>query len=186
MKKRQRFSALLSQPGKILLLIIPAIFSTFSSGTLAQTEQNTAESVATIVTGIISYTRWPQLQGLPRLCLFSSATWSLRLAEPHSGQPYSPVIVKDIGQALIARCDAVYFGTETPQQQLQLQTDYQGRPQLYIAERNPDCSVGSAFCLNIAAGKVSFAVNLDSLSRSGVRVNPDVLMLAHGRNRPYE
>jgi hypothetical protein len=35
-----------------------------------------------------------------------------------------------------------------------------------------------------AVARVRFAVNLDALSRSGVRVNPDVLMLA--RNPKHE
>jgi len=34
------------------------------------------------------------------------------------------------------------------------------------------------FCLNIRGARISFKVNLDSLARSGVRVNPSVLQLA--------
>ncbi|HDG1706654.1 TPA: YfiR family protein, partial [Kluyvera ascorbata] len=40
------------------------------------------------------------------------------------------------------------------------------------------------FCLVIDGGQVRFSVNLDALSRSGVRVHPDVLMLA--RNKKHE
>ncbi|MFQ3439697.1 YfiR family protein, partial [Escherichia coli] len=39
-----------------------------------------------------------------------------------------------------------------------------------------------AFCLIIHNNDVRFAVNLDALSRSGVKVNPDVLMLARKKN----
>lgn len=41
-----------------------------------------------------------------------------------------------------------------------------------------------AFCLIINNDEVKFSVNLDSLSHSGVRVNPEVLMLA--RNQKHE
>ncbi|HII3200232.1 TPA: YfiR family protein, partial [Enterobacter kobei] len=52
---------------------------------------------------------------------------------------------------------------------------------LLISEQNPECVIGSAFCLIIERGQVRFSVNLDALSRSGVRVNPDVLMLARNK-----
>ncbi|HFD6702485.1 TPA: YfiR family protein, partial [Salmonella enterica] len=44
--------------------------------------------------------------------------------------------------------------------------------------------IGSAFCLIINNDEVKFSVNLDSLAHSGVRVNPEVLMLA--RNQKHE
>ncbi|STL78088.1 156G surface protein [Escherichia coli] len=50
------------------------------------------------------------------------------------------------------------------------------------AEQNTECIIGSAFCLIIHNNDVRFAVNLDALSRSGVKVNPDVLMLARKKN----
>ncbi|EPV2641374.1 TPA: YfiR family protein, partial [Escherichia coli] len=53
---------------------------------------------------------------------------------------------------------------------------------LLIAEQNTECIIGSAFCLIIHNNDVRFAVNLDALSRSGVKVNPDVLMLARKKN----
>ncbi|EOB2354640.1 TPA: YfiR family protein, partial [Escherichia coli] len=49
-------------------------------------------------------------------------------------------------------------------------------------EQNTECIIGSAFCLIIHNNDVRFAVNLDALSRSGVKVNPDVLMLARKKN----
>lgn len=187
MKKRSFFCYFVSKLQQLLpLLIIPVLLIPLGSAGAPTQTNDTASSVHTIIDGIISYTRWPQLRGLPRLCIFSSATWSRQLAQPQAQQVYAPVIVANSDQALNAQCDAVYFGTESVEQQIQLRDRYHGRPQLYIAEQNPDCSAGSAFCLNIAAGKVSFSVNLDSLSRGGVRVNPDVLMLARARKNNDE
>lgn len=55
---------------------------------------------------------------------------------------------------------------------------------LLIAEQNTECIIGSVFCLIINNNEVNFSVNPDSLSHSGVRVNPEVLMLA--QNQKHE
>lgn len=145
----------------------------------------TAKSVRSIVTGIVSYTRWPSLDELPRLCIYRSARYYLTLSEAGATPlPYIPVVVHDAPDALAAGCNAIYFGAESPADQLELIKRYQGKPLLLIAEQNPECVIGSAFCLIIRDDIVRFSVNLDALSRSGVRVNPDVLILA--RNKKHE
>lgn len=149
----------------------------------AMTEKD--KSVRSIVSGIVSYTRWPSLSGQPKLCIFSSSRFTQALSDSGAAAlPYVPLIVHNETEALNATCDAVYFGNESPANQLQLFRNYQGRALLLIAEQNPECVIGSAFCLIINEETVRFSVNLDALSRSGVRVNPDVLMLA--RNKKHE
>lgn len=155
----------------------------------AQVDQTIANRVRTIVSGIVSYTRWPQLQDAPKLCIFSSSPYAVTLMHENSAPgtiPYRPFAVSSVHEALISECDGIYFGKESPQQQLQLIEQYQLRPLLLIAEQNVQCTIGSAFCLNISNNQVSFSVNLDSLARSGVRVNPDVLLLARPRNNNHE
>jgi hypothetical protein len=146
----------------------------------------TDKSVRSIVSGIVSYTRWPALSGQPKLCIYATSRYAQALSreDGHSELPYTPVIVRNDQEALAATCDAIYFGTESPAQQLELISQYQGRALLLISEQNPECVIGSAFCLIIEDDRVRFSVNLDALSRSGVRVNPDVLMLA--RNSKHE
>ena len=99
-------------------------------------------------------------------------------------RPYSPIIVHSDREALTARCDALYFGSESPAKQQEIINQYQGQALLLMSEQNPECVIGSAFCLIIEHNQVRFSVNLDALARSGVRVNPDVLMLA--RNKKHE
>jgi hypothetical protein len=94
------------------------------------------------------------------------------------------VIVRTSEEALKTTCDGFYFGSESPTQQSELTRRYGPKPLLLIAEQNTDCSIGSAFCLIINDDRVRFSVNLDVLTHSGVRVNPDVLMLA--RKKPHE
>lgn len=143
----------------------------------------TSENVRAIVSGIVTYTRWPNLAGPPKLCIFSTSRYIHSLAqEAPENLPYQPVIVRNSQEALKASCDGFYFGSETPDQQSALTTKYGSRPLLLIAEQNTDCSIGSAFCLLINDERVRFSVNLDVLTHSGVRVNPDVLMLARKKS----
>ena len=160
-----------------------------SQNATAAEDNDVAARVRTIVAGIVSYTRWPQQQVQPKLCIFSSSVFSAALARASSstdGIPYHPQVVHSLNEALLSQCDGLYFGSESPQQQLQIIEQYHPRPLLLIAEQNTQCTLGSSFCLNIKNSHVSFSVNLDSLTRSGVRVNPDVLLLARPRNNNDE
>ncbi|MCD3081361.1 3-deoxy-7-phosphoheptulonate synthase [Salmonella enterica subsp. enterica serovar Enteritidis] len=100
--------------------------------------------------------------------------------------PNSPQYLGDLfsWSAIGARCDGFYFGNESPAYQVELTRHYPVNALLLIAEQNTECIIGSAFCLIINNDEVKFSVNLDSLSHSGVRVNPEVLMLA--RNQKHE
>jgi hypothetical protein len=161
-----------------LLLLILLTFSL--TPLFAQRVQEPSRMVRAIVSGIVSYTTWPSLTGLPRLCIFSSSRYATVLNTVGEGAslPYIPVMVSDDSEALNAQCDGIYFGTESSAFQDVLANHYHPHPLLLIAEQNPECQSGSAFCLLFESARVSFTVNLDVLSRSGIRVNPDVLMLA--------
>ena len=127
--------------------------------------------------------RWPALSGPPKLCIFSSSRFSTALQEnAATSLPYLPVIIHTQQEAMISGCNGFYFGNESPTFQMELTEQYPSKALLLIAEQNTECIIGSAFCLIIHNNDVRFAVNLDALSRSGVKVNPDVLMLARKKN----
>lgn len=162
-----------------LFLFIPFGFA--ASATWTQTDT----SVRAIVSGIVSYTRWPGLQSQPTLCIFSTSRFTQVLSgSDNVPLSYIPIIVHNDQEALGAGCNALYFGNESPESQQGLINAFHSRPLLLISEQNSQCQIGSAFCLIFDSARVRFAVNLDALSRSGVRVNPDVLMLA--RNPKHE
>ncbi|MEH0888174.1 YfiR family protein [Enterobacter sp. UNJFSC 003] len=163
-----------------LVLVLSLVAGSTAASPLAETDK----AVRSIVSGIVSYTRWPSLSGQPTLCIFASSHYVQTLSSVDSELPYTPAIVHNDREALAAMCDALYFGTESPAKQLDIISQHQGRALLLISEQNPECVIGSAFCLIIDNDRVRFSVNLDALSRSGVRVNPDVLMLA--RNKKHE
>lgn len=162
----------------LLVVAIPSIAEPPSPA------ENNDEAVQRIVSGIISYTRWPKLSAPPRICIFTSSRLAKLVSDNITPLSFTPVIVENSQSALSSQCDGIYFGRERPEEQVALFEAYQPHPLLLIAEQNPQCLTGSSFCLNIHVSPVNFAVNLDSLARSGVRVNPDVLMLA--RNNHHE
>lgn len=176
-----KLSAMKLWPASAALLAVASALLLQASAAGAPVSRE--ESVRTVVTGIISYTRWPHAVSHPRLCIYASAGWGQALSQGTAQHPlpYIPVRVKNNNEALAAQCHAIYFGNESERQQMQLIESYQSHPLLLIAEQDPQCLMGSAFCLTIHDELVGFSVNLDALARSGVRVSPDVLMLARSR-----
>lgn len=65
-----------------------------------------SEHVRAIVSGIVTYTRWPSLTGAPKLCIFASSRFTHSLAhEAPDALPYQPVIVRNSEEALKTTCD---------------------------------------------------------------------------------
>lgn len=159
-----------------LMAALAFLLFSLSSPALAAGKDDKANR---IVSGIISFTRWPSLHGAPQLCVFSSARHLNFPASPTANSlPFSVIYLNSDNELASNRCDAIYFGDQTPQQQTELLAMEPGKAVLSLAENNPDCAVGAAFCLIFNADHPMFSVNLDSLSRSGVRVSPDVLLLS--------
>lgn len=85
----------------LFILVAPATAGSFTE---------TDKSVRSIVSGIVSYTRWPALSGQPKLCIYASSHYRQALSseDEHNPLPYSPVIVHSDREALTARCDALF------------------------------------------------------------------------------
>lgn len=82
---------------------------------LAQEPSDVAKNVRMMVSGIVSYTRWPALSGPPKLCIFSSSRFSTALQEnAATSLPYLPVIIHTQQEAMISGCNGFYFGNESP------------------------------------------------------------------------
>jgi hypothetical protein len=147
-------------------------------------EMGAAGAVSRIVQGIVSYTRWPTPPARVRLCIVGQSEYADALF-PNGLQTVATTIQTQrmpIGDShLGAECDVVYSGVLTDSERDRLRSDLAGHPVLTISEHDDTCSSSSAFCLVIHGIDVSFAVNLDAVARSGVRVNPQVLLL--GRRR---
>ncbi|PHM75074.1 YfiR family protein [Xenorhabdus kozodoii] len=139
------------------------------------------ENVARVVAGIISYTHWPMTPTTLHLCLVPPSKYIHALTHIDMISDHTELQVETLSfnvEQLIERCDVIYYGQIDPQLQHQVISLKHDKPLLTIAENNPNCEMGSAFCLNINSTQATFNLNLDILTRSGVRVHPNVLQLA--------
>lgn len=154
-----------------------------NSAAMAMPEVNEKidENVARVVSGIISYTHWPATPTTLHLCLVPPSNYISVLTHINMISDYTELQIEtlnfNVGQ-LIEKCDIIYYGLVNPKLQQQVISQKNDKPLLTIAENNPHCEIGSAFCLNINSNQATFGLNLDILTRSGVRINPNVLQLA--------
>lgn len=167
-----------------LALGMPAMGQSLETSTVALTQDKL--SIADAVRGILGYARWPTETANLRLCVVGHS--------PHAEQLLKSTL-EPLGQRSIkvtrvaseidiaSQCEGLYVGNLEDATWRRLFAQIAGRPVLTICERSPACTSGGMFCLDIDdnAG-VQFEINLDSVARSGVRVNPQVLRL--GRRPP--
>lgn len=103
----------------------------------AQSVTEEAKSVRAMVSGIVSYTRWPALSGPPKLCIFSSSRFSSVLKDTSAGAlPYLPVIIRTEQEILVSQCDG-FILERIPTYQVELKNKYPTKALLLIAEQNP-------------------------------------------------
>ncbi|WP_216844774.1 YfiR family protein [Rhodanobacter sp. L36] len=143
------------------------------------------QAVTTVVLGIISYTHWPTSAQQLRICVLANPAYASDLLNGTHLSGGQSIIAQhmDVENPDIGRdCAAVYLGALTDDQRMKLFTELSGHPVLSISEADLTCASGSMFCLRFDdSSKVRFATNLDSVARSGVRVDPHVLLLSHSR-----
>lgn len=181
---------LAAQPCRILaclcvavgLLVRPAAAAEVPR-TLAQAQ--TGLTTAELVNAILGYTVWiePDRNGL-LLCVSRGAVDAeailahaklLRLRWPVSGRTIEP------DEPPPAPCDVIIFEGWQALPQRQALRSLAGRPVLSIGQGSEFCSDGGLFCLTPDRAGLRFEVNLDAVSRSGLRVHPQVLRLARPR-----
>lgn len=138
-------------------------------------------AVATVVAGIVSYTRWPAETRSIRLCTLGHGRGVdelLASADLGSAQLSVPVRAADDVARALDECDAIYVGTLAGGASRRLLQKAIGRPLLMIGEGPEFCTDGGMFCLQSGAPVAAFGVNLDAVARSGLKVNPRVLRIA--------
>lgn len=144
-----------------------------------------SQGVAQVVMGIISYTRWPSTPAVVHLCVMGDTAYAGDLLAQPPGPPGRPVDVRRIGAGAGAglpdHCEALYLGALPPAERALVAQRISGLPVVSISENDPDCAIGSMFCLDVQPLHVGFRVNLDAIARSGVRIHPSVLQLARPR-----
>jgi hypothetical protein len=149
-----------------------------------------AQAVGQVVMGILSYARWPQQPDAIRLCVVGDPAYANELLDGTARLAGLSVRTVRAGHtaadiARLARdCDAVYLGGLDDAGRQGVLQHIVGRPVVSIVEDDRECAVGAMFCLDVQPERVGFQVNLDSVTRSGVRINPNVLQLSRRRPSP--
>ncbi len=151
-----------------------------------------ASEVAYIVRGIVQYTRWTPAPAPVRLCLsdtFDAATeaaFTRAVLESKEGPPgaivVSPRRLAPTTPIDATECHVVLVNSSAPMLWRGLLQGVLDRPVLTIGFDEEFCSLGGTFCLDNTSGKLQIRANLDSISRSGMRINPQLLRLTQQRN----
>ncbi|MCB5423880.1 YfiR family protein [Altererythrobacter sp. CC-YST694] len=153
-------------------------------GAPAQPEaKGVATATARIVRAILEYTRWPKPIDPVEVCIVGTASMGAAI-ETISLSDGRQVAVRHLardGFASSSGCDAYYLGALDAGAMRQWISRAHGGPVVTIAERDPQCRSEAMFCMVYGPNTVSFRLNVDAVSRSGVRVDPRVLRIAKDR-----
>lgn len=141
-----------------------------------------AGAVARTVKAIVDYTRWPQQKSLLVLCVAGTARHASQLGgwRTASGQEVQRSNVAATTTAL-GGCDVLYIGSISLPVQRQLTAAVRGKGILTIAESDPGNVSEAMFAFDYLPQSLSFRLNIDAVSRSGLRVDPRVLRIAKAR-----
>lgn len=144
-----------------------------------------AAALATLINGMIRFTRWPAALETVRLCVLGHDALVERFpgtgSLPEGGRQVVAHAVK-LTTELRQECDIVYFANQSAETVRSLLRPLVGQPVLTVGEGPDFCSDGGLFCLEPVGGSVQrFAANLDAITRSGLHINPQVLKLAKPR-----
>jgi len=143
-----------------------------------------AAGAARMVGAILEYTRWPSRRTPLVLCVVGPALHAGRM--DRFGLSDGRVIVRRSVPAdappAASGCDAIYFARLDPDRLRRWTRAARGAAIVTIAEDDPGCRGETMFCLRFTPAALSFDLNIDAVSRSGVRIDPRVLRLANGED----
>lgn len=150
-------------------------------GTAGPGESAYAGAAARTVKAIIDYTRWPQRHDPLMLCVAGPAQHATQLGNIRlaDGRRVERRNVAATANAL-SGCHVLYFGQVPLLTQRQLTAAVRGKGVLTIAEADPGNTSEAIISLTYQPRSLSFRLNIDAISRSGLRVDPRVLRISQG------
>lgn len=146
-------------------------------------EEAPALSVPMLVAGILKFTQWPAPAHIVKLCVVGNGSSARELLTTPLGGVSSETVAIDPQQGAVVRaqCDAVFVDLPGRSARLLL-SELVEHPILTMGEGPAFCSDGGMFCVDTQQSPLRFGTNLDAISRSGLRVNPQVLFLARRKS----
>lgn len=138
-------------------------------------------AAARTVRGIMEYARWPQRRDPTVLCVVGPALHAgqlgaFRMADGRQVQRRNVAA----STAAVVGCDVLYLGQLAIPVQRQLTAAVRGRGVLTIAEVDPANASEAMFAFTYQPTSLSFRLNIDAVSRSGMKIDPRVLRVAKG------
>ncbi len=116
------------------------------------------------------------------MCVAGEAKYAgLLLGNTFPGQRIQVQRVALDGTIFSSGCNILYLGAVNDVGREKLFWRLAGRPILTITEVSVPCGVSSMFCLKFQNDQLVYEVNLDAIGRSGLRLHPNVLLLAKKR-----
>jgi hypothetical protein len=169
--------------GFLILVVLSAqgdfrpVGTTISAGPGA-----TGRAISTMLTGIVSFARWPAQSSSTQFCLVGPTRMAKSDLDAFSAsaQGAEIVSVQESATTIPASCGILYFGAVERRIIARLVPGTYNRSVLTIAEDDPLCRTGTMICLHAGNTEISFELNLDAISRSRVSVDPRVLRLSRG------
>lgn len=140
-----------------------------------------AAATARMVRSFIDFTRWPSQPNPVSLCVVGPAgnAGQLDSLSTSDGRRVARRVVS-VTALPGAGCHVAYFGRLEPAALKQAVLSVRGKGVLTIAESDPACRSQAMFCVKPGGQTLGFAVNIDAVSRSGLKVDPRVLRMAAG------
>jgi len=142
-----------------------------------------AGAAARTVKAIMEYARWNERRDPLTLCVVGPARHAAQLGawRMADGRQVQRRNVAAVTGAL-AGCDVLYLGQLAVPVQRQLTAAVRGRGVLTIAEADPGNTSEAMFAFTYQPTALSFRLNIDAVSRSGMKIDPRVLRVAKGGN----
>ncbi|WP_353851311.1 YfiR family protein [Acinetobacter sp.] len=139
---------------------------------------NSSHNIFVMTLSILSYAKWNTPS--PELCVADNPNYATQFSNYAKSNKSSFNVNAIHATDLKSRhCDAVFFSNITAQAEQTLIDKSLNSTILSFSSNNTDCEIGSVFCLSTnKTGNTIFKVNLDSLARSKIHVDPRVLLLA--------
>ncbi|MGQ2931750.1 YfiR family protein [Sphingopyxis sp. OPL5] len=171
------------------LFLIGAIWSTPQMSVQAASQtivedgiDGMTNAVNRMTGGIITYARWPgPAESHRTFCLVGTPQLTARVAPDLPGNGPRITVRRTTPGAVISNgdCDILFLGRLPIADRQRLIGWVRGRPVLTISDDDPACLYGAMFCLAEKPAGLSFSVNLDSIGRGPLRVDPRVLKIGH-------
>lgn len=125
---------------------------------------------------ILSYT---DMSPSSQICVFNNPqiTQGLQVFLKQHRSQYSAIAV-NMANFKNTSCQAVYFSNLSSKEENRLIRSYPKQKILSISDNNPQCELGSVVCLSSRINRpIMIDVNMDSLARSQIRLNSQVLYM---------